>query len=218
MLRVDFLRRKMKLKGLRKGSRKLREMEELKKKKEIMALEVSVDTEVSKITGLKDASNVASVIGAAKGSSTQDNFLNIAKLSDYAQKQGIRVDDDIVLNAKVVQEAEDLGFQIPLLKRFVENMKSEGFDFSNLLNEIRASMMDKRSYERTVQELSVRIKKLGEEKEKAEREIDERSDIISKMDDDTKQKNESIKSRNSDLKILNENISKNKDELTGLEQ
>ena len=111
-----------------------------------------------------------------------------------------------------------MGFQIPLLKRFVENMKSEGFDFSNLLNEIRASMMDKRSYERTVQELSVRIKKLGEEKEKAEREIDERSDIISKMDDDTKQKNESIKSRNSDLKILNENISKNKDELTGLEQ
>jgi len=117
-----------------------------------------------------------------------------------------------------LQEAEDLGFQISLLKRFVENMKSEGFDFSNLLNEIRASMKDKRSYERTVQELSVKIKKLGEEKKKAEREIDERSDIISKMDDDIKQKNESIKSLNPDLKILNENISKNKDELTGLEQ
>ena len=109
-----------------------------------------------------------------------------------------------------------MDFQIPLLKRFVENMKSEGFDFSNLLNEIRAFMKDKRSYERTVQELSIKIKKLWEEK--AEREIDEHSDIVSKMDDDIKQKNESIKSLNSDLKILNENISKNKYELTGLEQ
>jgi len=77
-------------------------------------------------------------------------------------------------------------------------------------------MKDKRLYERTIQELSVKIKKLGEEK--AEREIDKRSDIISKMDDDIKQKNESIKSLNSDLKIPNENISKNKDELPGLEQ
>ena len=66
-----------------------------------------------------------------------------------------------------MEEAEDLGFQIPLLKRFVENMKSEGFDFSNLLDEIGGFMKDKRSYERTVQELSVKINKLWEEKEKA---------------------------------------------------
>jgi len=43
-----------------------------------------------------------------------------------------------------LQEAEDLGFKIPLLKRFVENMKFEGSDFSNLLDEIRAFMKDKR--------------------------------------------------------------------------
>ncbi|MGC8699327.1 MAG: hypothetical protein ACP5RE_04035, partial [Candidatus Acidifodinimicrobium sp.] len=191
-------------------------IEELNEKKENLSQEISLGMEVSRITGLKDEKNVAAIIKAVRGFSTKDDFLYMVKVFDSAMREGVSA-DDMVMNAKIIEEAEKLGFSIPVLKQFIESMNSEELDFTELLDEIKALIKDKRVYENAVKDLSTQLDSMEKEKESAEKIVADFKITLNKLNDDILKKQELKASLDEEMIAINEKIKNNRDELARLE-
>ena len=190
-------------------------IEELIEKKENLSQEISLGMEVSKITGLKDEKNVAAIIKAVRGFSTKDDFLYMAKVFDSAMREGVSA-DDMVRNAKIIEEAEKRGFSLRLIEGVNEECKRKAISFDEFLREMISKVQDRNKYDQDLNnkrkeaaDLSTKLAEMREELANSDKRL---KDIASSL----KEAEKTLSDRNVQLKHIGDQILKGNENLSQL--